>query len=98
MNEQRQQAYLELVQALLQCESGQEAVLLQAHPDLVDEGLVAALLAIAKMMEQDEDPSAAGTIEWLQNFAAQLAQNLGLVDHPNRPRIVILSYHLRHCQ
>jgi CHAT domain-containing protein len=78
MDEQRQQAYLKLVQALLQCESGQEEALLEARPDLVDEGLVAAVLAVVQIIERESDLRAAETIEWLRDFAAQLTQKLGL--------------------
>jgi CHAT domain-containing protein/predicted LPLAT superfamily acyltransferase len=78
VDERREKAYLGLIQALLQCEGGQEEALLRAQPDLVDEGLVMALLAVAEILQQQDDPQAAGTIGWLQNFAVQLAQNLGL--------------------
>jgi CHAT domain-containing protein len=74
----RQEAYLELVRALLECEGGTEADILEAHPELVDEGLVMTLLGVAKMMAKQNDPESASTIEWLTDFAAQLAQALGL--------------------
>jgi tetratricopeptide (TPR) repeat protein len=41
MNEQRLQAYLNLIQQLLDCLDGEEANVLQAKPDLLDSGLVA---------------------------------------------------------
>jgi CHAT domain-containing protein len=77
MDKARQQAYLELVQALLECEGGTEKDILQAHPDLVDEGLVMALLVVAQSMEE-YDPENASTIAWLIDYASQLAQALGL--------------------
>jgi len=40
MNEQRQQAYLELIQTLLDCPSGQETEILQGNQELVDAELV----------------------------------------------------------
>ena len=70
MNEQRQQAYLELVQSLLQCENDTEADILQAHPELVDAGLVMTLRSVAQMMTERKDLAAAEyTAEWLINFA-----------------------------
>jgi CHAT domain-containing protein len=83
MDEQRQQAYLELIQALLQCESGTEADILQAHLELVDEGLVMMLHGVAHMLIESNDPKATSTIQWLTNFANQLAQGLGLNPEPN---------------
>jgi CHAT domain-containing protein/tetratricopeptide (TPR) repeat protein len=74
----RQDAYLEIVRALLECEGGNEADILQAHPELVDEGLVMLLRNVAQMMEEENDPESASTIEWLTDFATQLAQALGL--------------------
>jgi CHAT domain-containing protein/tetratricopeptide (TPR) repeat protein len=78
VDEQRQQAYLELVQALLQCEVGTETDILQAHPKLVDEGLVMTLLAVAQMMSQENNPESTSTVAWLTDFASQLAQSLGM--------------------
>ena len=78
MDEARQQEYFELVQQLLQCEGGTEAEILQAHPKLVDEDLVMTLLAVAQMMKEQNDPERESTIEWLTDFASQLAADLGL--------------------
>ncbi len=77
-NEARQNAYLQLVQALLECPSHLEEQLLELNSEFVDLGLVMTLLAVAqKMMEQD-DPAAVSTIEWLVDFAQKLAQKLGM--------------------
>ncbi len=40
MDEQRQEAYLKLIQALLSYPSGEESQILNAHSDLIDEGLL----------------------------------------------------------
>ena len=77
-NEARQNSYLQLVQALLECPSHLEEQLLELNAEFVDLGLVMTLLAVAqKMMEQD-DPAAVSTIEWLVEYAQQLAQKLGM--------------------
>ncbi len=78
MDEQRQQAYLELIKVLLECENGTENEVLSTHPDLVDEGLVIKLLAVARMMSEENDPEREPTIQWLNDFASQLATALEL--------------------
>ena len=78
MEEQRQQAYLELVKALINCESGSENDILQAHSELMDRVLVINLLAMARMMSQENDSAKEPTIQWLNDFASQLAKSLEL--------------------
>ena len=48
MEENRLQAYLELIQALLNCPSGEETQILQANSELVDEGLVQVMQQVAE--------------------------------------------------
>jgi CHAT domain-containing protein len=81
--EDRQDAYLEIVRSLLECEGGTEADILEAHPELVDEGLVMTLKGVAQAMAAKNDPERTSTIEWLIDFAAQLAQTLGLSTESN---------------
>jgi CHAT domain-containing protein/tetratricopeptide (TPR) repeat protein len=81
--EDRQDAYLEIVRSLLECEGGTEADILEAHPELVDEGLVMTLKGVAQAMAAKNDPERTSTIEWLTDFAAQLAQTLGLSTESN---------------
>jgi CHAT domain-containing protein len=84
VDEQRQQAYLQLVQELLACEAGQEAEILADWQDLVDEGLVTTVLTVAKMLEDREGQDAESTIKWLvgfaQNLSGQLRVDLGAGD------------------
>ncbi|MCG5061275.1 MAG: hypothetical protein KA714_25735 [Limnoraphis sp. WC205] len=69
MDEQRVQAYLSLIQQLLNCASGEEVAILSAHPELVDEGLVQVMRAEAeKMAERGE-----GNAGWVRNFAGKIA-------------------------
>ncbi|MDB9420194.1 hypothetical protein PN467_06580 [Microcystis aeruginosa CS-563/04] len=75
MNEARIEAYLALIQALLQCENGQEPALLQANAELVDAGLVAVMGQYADFLQQQGEDNNAG---WLRNMAQQLGQFLGL--------------------
>jgi CHAT domain-containing protein/predicted LPLAT superfamily acyltransferase len=76
-NEARQNAYLQLVQALLNCPSDDEDLLLASNPALVDMGLVMTLLAVAQRMMEQDDPQVSA-IEWLVEYAQQLAQKLGM--------------------
>jgi tetratricopeptide (TPR) repeat protein len=73
MNEARIEAYLALIQALLQCENGQEPALLQANAELVDAGLVAVMKQYADFLEQQGDSNNG---RWLLNMAQQLEQFL----------------------
>ena len=53
MNEERQNAYYQLIKALLNCPSGEEAEILQVHPDLQDAGLVQAMLEVADYLRRE---------------------------------------------
>ena len=71
MNSERQQAYLNLINQLLNCPTGEEAEVLKAHPDLLDDGLVAAMLEEAEnLREQGKLNNAV----WLKNFAGLLGK------------------------
>src|SRR4028118_1580411 len=71
MNSEREQAYLNLINQLLTCPSGEEAEVLETHPELLDDGLVAA------MLEEADNLRAQGklkTAKWLKNFAGLLGK------------------------
>ena len=73
MNEARIEAYLALIQALFQCENGQEPALLEANAELLDAGLVAVMKQYADFLEQQGDSNNG---RWLLNMAQQLEQIL----------------------
>ena len=75
MDEQRMQAYMGLIEQLLDCPQGKEAEILQANADLVDTGLVAVMGQYADWLESLGN----GGAGWLRNFAWQVAQVLGVV-------------------
>ena len=52
MNSEREQAYLNLINQLLTCPSGEEAQVLKTHPELLDDGLVAAMLEEAENLRR----------------------------------------------
>jgi len=52
MNSEREQAYLNLINQLLTSPSGEEAEVLETHPELLDDGLVAAMLEEAENLRR----------------------------------------------
>jgi hypothetical protein len=52
MKSERQQAYLNLINQLLTCPSSEEAQVLETHPELLDDGLVAAMLEEAENLRK----------------------------------------------
>jgi hypothetical protein len=83
MNEQRQQAYLDLIKRLLNCPSGEESEILQANQDLLDAEFLLMLEAVAEFMSQEGDENAAN---WLRNLANQLREALNLTPQPPSPQ------------
>ncbi len=75
MNEERQEAYLNLIQRLLDAPSGEEPEILAAHQDLLDAGLVEKIEEVAQMSSQHGDEK---TANWLQSLAMQLREVLNL--------------------
>src|SRR4028118_1951132 len=74
MNSEREQAYLNLINQLLTCPSGEEAEVLETQPELLDNGLVAAMLEEAdNLREQGELNSA----NWLKDFAGLVGKVYG---------------------
>lgn len=72
MDEQRSQAYTNLIEELLTCSQGKEAEVLRSNAELLDQGLLAAIVAVAEEMESRGD----GISSWLRQLAAQLAPML----------------------
>ncbi|MEG4277477.1 CHAT domain-containing tetratricopeptide repeat protein [Microcoleus sp. MON1_C1] len=75
MNSEREQAYLNLINQLLTCTSGEEAEVLETHPELLDNGLVAAMLKEAENLREFGELNNAN---WLMNCAGIL---LGMNDN-----------------
>ena len=73
MDEQRVQAYLSLIQELLECPSGEELQILNGHLELVDEGFVQLCeLVAAQLQEEGEENQAL----FLRNVAQEVGQYL----------------------
>ncbi|MCL1472063.1 tetratricopeptide repeat protein [Argonema antarcticum] len=78
MNEQRTQAYLNLIDQLLSCNEGDEPRILQENEELLDQGLIEVMIGVARQLERAGRENDA---QWLMNIAQQLAQALGLLDN-----------------
>src|SRR4028119_34681 len=72
MDEHRLEAYLNLIQQLLDCPSGEELDILNANRELADAGLVQVMEQVAERMAQQGD----GNAEWLQNLAVAITKML----------------------
>ena len=72
MNEERSQDYLNLINALLNCPSGEEGQILNANQDLLDAGLLQAMAQVAEFLEKRGDRNAA-------NFLIDVARHLAEV-------------------
>ncbi|NEU74439.1 CHAT domain-containing protein [Hassallia byssoidea VB512170] len=69
MNEQRLQAYNQLIQTLLSCPSGEESEILAANTELLDADFVQVVVAAAEYFAQQGEEN---TAEWLRNLATYL--------------------------
>jgi tetratricopeptide (TPR) repeat protein len=75
MNEQRQQAYLNLIERLLNSPSGEEPQILEANRELLDADFLQMLDAEAQRLSQQGNENAAN---WLRNLAVELGEALSL--------------------
>jgi CHAT domain-containing protein/TPR repeat protein len=76
MDEERRKAYLNLIDTLLRCPSGEEPQILNANSDFVDAGLVQTMEKVAEVLRDRGDRNAAN---FLINIARQLAEALELL-------------------
>jgi hypothetical protein len=72
-DDDRFQAYLNLIQALLDCPNGKEGEVLAANQELVDSRFAHLLKQVARQMASR---GANNTAVYLSNFATQISQNL----------------------
>jgi len=74
MDEKRIQAYLNLIQQLLHCPSGEELEILQANSDLLDLEFLQVCEAVAAQLAESGNENEA---DFLRNLASQLGEFLG---------------------
>ncbi|WP_242034853.1 hypothetical protein [Dolichospermum sp. FACHB-1091] len=84
MDEQRLQAYYQLIQQLLSCPNGEEAAILQANTELLDVGFLQAVVGVAETFTQQGEEN---TANWLLSLASQLSEelNIPLTPAPETP-------------
>ena len=75
MNEERQEAYQNLIQALLSCPADNVAAILDANQGLIDAGLVQKIEQVAT---EKEEKGAHYVAKFLIDIARKLAEQLGL--------------------
>ncbi|HLO51907.1 MAG TPA: hypothetical protein VK211_26090, partial [Kamptonema sp.] len=77
MDENRAQAYTNLIQQLLSCPNGEEPQILQANSELLDAEFLRVCQRIAENLAGEDQENAA---DFLRNLASQLGQFLGIQD------------------
>jgi cytochrome c-type biogenesis protein CcmH/NrfF len=75
MSDERQNQYFNLIDELLRCPNGQEPDILESQPELVDSGLIHAMLQVATMFAHEGNQDGA---QFLFFIAKELAKQLGL--------------------
>jgi len=80
MDEQRLNAYLSLVNALLTCPSGQEGEILSANQELIDAHLVHIMEQVAEKLTVNGDEDSAVFLHNLANKIADLLDNSSATD------------------
>ncbi len=70
-SDEKYQAYLDLIQALLDCPRGSEGEILQANQELIGPGLIKTIQQVARQAKVQGDQE---TVSFLENLAAQLSR------------------------
>lgn len=91
MDDQRMQAYVNLIEQLLGFPKEQERDLLQANVELLDAGLLKVMEQYVRRMESHENDN---TVEWLREFAKQLEQALDVVTAETAARFLLETLRL----
>ena len=81
MEETRAQAYLQLIETLLNCPNGEEQQILQANLELVDSGLLQVCEVVAEKLAEEGQENQAN---YLRNLASQIGQLLWRNDEGDR--------------
>ncbi|MGK7926465.1 MAG: hypothetical protein AB4290_14700 [Spirulina sp.] len=75
LTQERQAQYFELIDKLLRCPNGSEPDVLDAHAELIDEGLIRTMMQVATTFAHKDNQEGA---KFLIFLSRQLAKNLGL--------------------
>jgi CHAT domain-containing protein/lipopolysaccharide biosynthesis regulator YciM len=74
MDEQRMNAYVQLIQKLLDCPNGEEGKILNSNIELIDPGFLQTIIAVAKQFDDNGNQNEAN---FFTNLALQLGELLG---------------------
>ncbi|MEG3897976.1 MULTISPECIES: CHAT domain-containing protein [unclassified Microcoleus] len=77
MEETRAQAYLQLIETLLNCPKGEKQQILEANLELVDSGFLQVCEVVAEKLAEEGQENQAN---YLRNIASQIEQFLGMND------------------
>ena len=80
VDKQRMEAYIKLIEQLLNCPNGEESEILNANRDLLDAELLQVMVQVAEQFEADGEQDAA---EFLRDLKSQLAEFLEISENPN---------------
>ncbi|MEM7712984.1 MAG: hypothetical protein AAF349_05310, partial [Cyanobacteria bacterium P01_A01_bin.68] len=75
MNQQRWDAYLNLIQQLLSCANGEQGEILRGNQDLLDADFLQIMEAVARVMSEEGNED---TANYLRNLANNLVEGLNL--------------------
>jgi len=84
MDEQRIQAYVNLIKQLFNCTSGEEPAVLQQRTELVDAELLVVMQQYATHLKNQGNGNAA---QWLLAMAEQLAEAIGITNTAGLARL-----------
>jgi hypothetical protein len=85
MDTQHINAYLKLIEALLQCAKGEEWLLLQQHQDLIDPELLTVMTQVAEQLNTEGNAPAAQFLQyWIVQLTHMLQQNTAQTPAENR--------------
>jgi hypothetical protein len=79
MNEERHQAYRNLIDALLNCKEGEEWNLLQAHQELLDSDFIEVMAQVAEELEGKGDEKGADFLRNLSDALVSVAVYQGII-------------------
>jgi CHAT domain-containing protein len=87
MDENRAQAYLQLINALLTCPDGEEPEILQDNLELLDQEFLLVCEIFAEKLAEEGEENAAN---FLRNIVSQLGQLLGMSEDGNLDHVAFL--------
>lgn len=89
MDENRTQAYINLIQSLLSCPGGEEPQILKANLELLDLGFLQVCEGVATQLAKAGNENGA---DFLRNIASQIGELLGMNKEADRDSLEDENY------